>query len=323
ITYNGLTEENEVIEIGATRASQYDNYRELIDRTVDKSIQPIKEQLNIVQISASGKNRVFRGPSEPTEGMVEGDLWFKELGEGKREMYIYNGWTWGDPIDFDEANRKVAHLEEQLERFEEDLTTTTELANNVSEKATQLEQSYQDVKASLEDGEVFKEEVIREFNSVTDRLSLIDGSEGYINEIKRDVEGTKASIVELKDDTVTKFNVIKSDVKGTKQLVADLENETSSQFNVMSDEISAVVGKVNNIGGRNLIRNSNDFSIFKPYAGSSIEYQENQPIEEAGISEGTRLIISGGTGELKTTPPISVGNDYKGDLTYSFWAKNN
>src|SRR5699024_6667184 len=243
-----------------------------------------RDEVSHVVVSADGKNNITYSNTEPERKKV-GDSWVRDHPSlaGETQWLVWNGEAWEllvDTSDKEQVNRRIDEQEELLEKYSKDLTTTTELANNVSKKASQLEQSYQDVKASLEDGEVFKEEVIREFNSVTDRLSLIDGSEGYINEIKRDVEGTKASIVELKDDTVTKFNVIESDVKGTKQLVTDLENETSSQFNVMSDEISAVVGKVNNIGGRNLVLNSDKRTVSDAYYigawSMSEEYIEGQ-----------------------------------------------
>lgn len=90
VVYNGMTDENEELEIGTVRASTYDDYKELVDRTV----APIKEQVNIVQIAANGKNKVFRGVDEPETGMSLNDLWYKPVGDGETELYRFDGSMW-------------------------------------------------------------------------------------------------------------------------------------------------------------------------------------------------------------------------------------
>lgn len=122
IEYNGLTDENEVIEVGATRASQYENYRDLVQNEVDKNLGEVNKRLNLVQIAANGKNKIFRGPDEPTGHLRVGDLWFKPLGDGHMEIYQWNGWTWGDPIistkNLEVAQEAIDEAKKNLEAFE-------------------------------------------------------------------------------------------------------------------------------------------------------------------------------------------------------------
>ncbi len=90
IVYNGARKKNEIIEVGTTRATQYDSYRELINDT----IQPIQKELQIVQVAANGKNKIFRGVDEPTTGMVKNDIWYQPVGDGETMMYVFDGAYW-------------------------------------------------------------------------------------------------------------------------------------------------------------------------------------------------------------------------------------
>ena len=50
--------------------------------------------IQYVQTAANGKNKIFRGPVEPTEGMMVNDLWYKPVGEGETMLYTWNGEIW-------------------------------------------------------------------------------------------------------------------------------------------------------------------------------------------------------------------------------------
>lgn len=59
-----------------------------------KKVEDMDTQVNIVQIAANGKNRIFRGVDKPTKGMSKNDLWYKPVGDGETEMYRYDGVDW-------------------------------------------------------------------------------------------------------------------------------------------------------------------------------------------------------------------------------------
>ena len=59
-----------------------------------KKVEDMDTQVNIVQIAANGKNRIFRGIDKPTQGMSKNDLWYKPVGDGETEMYRYDGADW-------------------------------------------------------------------------------------------------------------------------------------------------------------------------------------------------------------------------------------
>lgn len=149
IVYNGLTDENEVIEVGTTRSSQFENYRELVSREVNKELDGVNHRINIIQTAADGKGKNFRGPDEPTQGMQEGDLWFKELGEGHIEIYQYNGWTWGDPIvssrELDKVSKEIEEQQAKLEAFEQSLK---ELQDRNDEELAEFDKQLEELRQS-------------------------------------------------------------------------------------------------------------------------------------------------------------------------------
>lgn len=90
VVWNGLLDRYDEIEVGESRASLSDS----IGATVDGKLAPINEQLHTVQVAANGKNRVYRGATEPQEGMQANDLWYRPVGEGEIEMYQFDGTVW-------------------------------------------------------------------------------------------------------------------------------------------------------------------------------------------------------------------------------------
>lgn len=79
----------EEIELGDARAG----LSESISTTVDGRLETVINRLNTVQLAADGKTKIFRGTETPVNAN-EGDVWFKPIAEGGREMHIFNGAEW-------------------------------------------------------------------------------------------------------------------------------------------------------------------------------------------------------------------------------------
>lgn len=88
--WNPVLERYEEIEVGESRASLSESINSVIDGKVDR----VEKLVNVVQISANGKARIFRQTTAPTEGMSKGDLWYQPVGDGEKMMYEYDGATW-------------------------------------------------------------------------------------------------------------------------------------------------------------------------------------------------------------------------------------
>lgn len=79
----------EEIELGDARAG----LAESISTTVDGRLETVINRLNTVQLAADGKTKIFRGTETPVNAS-DGDVWFKPIAEGGREMHIFDGAEW-------------------------------------------------------------------------------------------------------------------------------------------------------------------------------------------------------------------------------------
>lgn len=88
--WNALLDEYKELEIGEARSS----LSQAVNNIVDGKVDEVDRRVNRVQIAANGKNRIFRGADEPTQGMSLNDLWYKPVGQGETELYRFNGNIW-------------------------------------------------------------------------------------------------------------------------------------------------------------------------------------------------------------------------------------
>ena len=88
--WNVLLDEYKELEIGEARSS----LSQAVSNIVDGKVDEVDRRVNRVQIAANGKNRIFRGTDEPTQGMSLNDLWYKPVGSGETELYRWNGNIW-------------------------------------------------------------------------------------------------------------------------------------------------------------------------------------------------------------------------------------
>ena len=91
IVFDVLREKNQSLKVGSVRTSFYDDlksgYKDLV-KEVTVSLT------NTIEKAANVKNRIFRGADEPLEGMSKNDVWYKPVGDGEIEMYVYDGAYW-------------------------------------------------------------------------------------------------------------------------------------------------------------------------------------------------------------------------------------
>ena len=90
VTHDQLNAQNNTIELGD------DFQKASITSTisaVQDTVQSVKEYSQSALQSANGKNTNFYGANQPLYA-VEGDLWYKDLGNGETEMYQYKNGNW-------------------------------------------------------------------------------------------------------------------------------------------------------------------------------------------------------------------------------------
>lgn len=94
---------------------------------------------NTIQTAANGKNKIFRGPDEPTIGLIEGDLWYKPVGNGEKTLYQWTGTEWEELVSTAVNNEIDTRLK--------DAKTTAESAQERANSA------YERVQKAIDDAE--------------------------------------------------------------------------------------------------------------------------------------------------------------------------
>lgn len=213
VTHDLLNAQNNTIELGD------DFQKASITSTisaVQDTVQSAKEYSQSALQSANGKNTNFYGASQPLHA-VEGDLWYKDLGNGETEMYQYQNGNW------------------------ELITSTAELHNTQKE----VDQAIKDFNAQfkeIDDKYVPNETYQTEKQALTTALDkasetaqaakvTADTASANAAEANNSASETRAKVDDVAK-TVTKngkaIGEIKSDVSGVKATYATLDGKVTS-----------------------------------------------------------------------------------------------
>ena len=99
VTYNGMKRMVTKLVAGTPSVKFYDDVR----NTYQQDINYLKDYIdsiengvrNQIQLTADGKNTIFRGYTTPPEGVAkDGDMWYKSLGGGAVDMMQFDGAYW-------------------------------------------------------------------------------------------------------------------------------------------------------------------------------------------------------------------------------------
>lgn len=127
IKWNILLDRYEEIEVGEARSTLSTEINLSADNRINDKLDPVTQRLNIIMTAANGKNKNFYGPDEPTGDLRTGDAWYKSIGDGEFELYIYNGHSWGDPVVTTGVNNEVNQRLEEAKSIAETARDNTHL----------------------------------------------------------------------------------------------------------------------------------------------------------------------------------------------------
>ena len=99
VVYDGMARMVKKLTAGTPSVTFYDSVRNTYSADInylrdymDTTLNGVRNQ---IQLTADGKNTIFRGYTEPTGDVAKPkDLWYKELGSGNVEMFQYDGLVW-------------------------------------------------------------------------------------------------------------------------------------------------------------------------------------------------------------------------------------
>lgn len=212
VTHDLLNRQNKTIELGD------DFQKASITSTisaVQDTVQSAKEYSQSALQSANGKNTNFYGTNQPLFA-VEGDLWYKDLGNGETEMYQYKNGNWElvvSTADTTAVKRQVdqvikdtnAQFKEIDDKYVPNETYQTEKQTLVTavEKASETAQAAKATADTASANATEASSVAAEARTKVDDVAKTVTKNGKaIGEIKSDVSGVKATYATL-DGKVT------------------------------------------------------------------------------------------------------------------------
>nr|WP_317315402.1 phage tail spike protein [Limosilactobacillus mucosae] len=142
VTHNLLDERQNSIELGDDFSGNS------ITSTVNdlgKSVGTVEQLANYAAVSANGKNANYYGQAQPINPL-EGDLWYKDLGNGETDMYQYHAGNW----ILITSTRDLHNVEKQVKQAQDDFTTAWNKAVAADSSAAKAQQRADDVGKQLQ-----------------------------------------------------------------------------------------------------------------------------------------------------------------------------
>lgn len=212
VTHDLLNRQNHTIELGD------DFQKASITSTisaVQDTVQSAKEYSQSALQSANGKNTNFYGASQPLHA-VEGDLWYKDLGNGETEMYQYKNGNWELITSTTELHNTQKEVDQAIKDFNaqfkeiddkyvpnETYQTEKQVLTTAVTKASETAQTAKATADTASANATEASSVAAEARAKVDDVTKTVTENGKaIGEIKSDVSGVKATYATL-DGKVT------------------------------------------------------------------------------------------------------------------------
>ncbi|EFZ34666.1 phage tail protein [Ligilactobacillus ruminis] len=213
VTHDLLNAQNNTIELG-------DNFQKAsITSTisaVQDTVQSAKDYSQSALQSANGKNTNHFGTSQP-QFAVEGDLWYKDLGNGETEMYQYQNGNW-------ELITSTAELHNTQKEVNQAIKNFNAQFKEIDDKYVPNE-TYQTEK------QAFSTAVTKASETAQVAKATADTASANATEANNSASEARAKVDDV-TKTVTEngkaIGEIKSDVSGVKATYATLDGKVTS-----------------------------------------------------------------------------------------------
>lgn len=212
VTHDLLNRQNDTVELGD------DFQKASITSTisaVQDTVQSAKEYSQSALQSANGKNTNFYGANQPLYA-VEGDLWYKDLGNGETEMYQYKNGNWELITSTaelhnvqKEVNQVIKDVNAQFKEIDDKYVPNETYQTEKQAFSTAVTKASETAQAAKATADTASESAAEANNSASEARAKVDDvaktvtkNGKAIGEIKSDVSGVKATYATL-DGKVT------------------------------------------------------------------------------------------------------------------------
>lgn len=329
VDHNLLDEQQNTIELGDNLGG---NSMTSTIASMSGAIDKAQETAGYAAISANGKNKNYYSQAQPAYG-VEGDLWYKDLGNGETELYQCHNGNWiliSSTRDLSQAkqeiNAELDKLRQQDETTGIDLDKVRGTLKDVENTANQ----------AFATGQKNSTDLTTLDGSITGRVTKVLTDGGYATQswtqgqLKLNADNFNVQIADVQktvngnSDKIAQINI---DLSGIQQIVATKADV--SEVNQMADNWSVKVEKLDQkLEQRtgvnpNMLNGTADWSGDWHQNDASVGNPSIQKIDMNYVKdgwtdpEGNPAIIAPSSGD--SFAPNKVVNLTRGAYTLSGW----
>ena len=264
VEHNLLNEKQNTIELGDDFNGQS------ITSTVNSIASTVKQAsqtANYASMSANGKNTNNYGKDKPAVA-VEGDLWYKDLGNGEVDLYQYHDGNWvlitstrdlhnvqkqvdkqvDDMKKAEEANKK---RDEEINKSIADTKKDLETAKaDSATRVKNLEDDAADLRTRLDD-------VASEASKNADGITEVTKAVGQVQTTVADTQGKVSQLTiragkieEANRDALGRINVVETTAEGNKQTIATAQgdiNQLTKRADKLELDTKDATGRLNQL----------------------------------------------------------------------------
>lgn len=322
VDHNLLDEQQNTIELGDNLSS---NSMTSTIASMSGAIDKAQEIAGYAATSANGKNKNYYSQAQPAYG-VEGDLWYKDLGNGETELYQFHNGNWiliSSTRDLSQAkqeiNAELDKLRQQDEATGIDLEKVHGTLKDVEDTANQ----------AFATGQKNSTDLTTLDGSITGRVTKVLTDGGYATQswtqgqLKLTADNFNVQIADVQktvngnSDKIAQINI---DLKGIQQTVATKADvsEVNQMANNWSVKVEKLDQKLEQRTGvnPNMLNGTADWSgdwHQDDAGGIDMNYVADGLVDP----EGNSAITAPSSGN--SFPPNKVVNLTRGTYTLSGW----
>lgn len=322
VDHNLLDEQQNTIELGDNLSG---NSMTSTIASMSGAIDKAQETAGYAATSANGKNKNYYSQAQPTYG-VEGDLWYKDLGNGETELYQFHNGNWiliSSTRDLSQAkqeiNAELDKLRQQDETTGIDLEKVHGTLKDVEDTANQ----------AFATGQKNSTDLTTLDGSITGRVTKVLTDGGYATQswtqgqLKLNADQFNVQVADVQqtaNGNSSKIAQINIDLRGIQETVAtkaDVSqvNQTAHDWSVKVEQLDQKVEQRTGVNP-NLLNGTADWSgdwLQDNAGGLDMTYVADGWVDP----EGNPAITAPSSGN--SFPPNKVVNLTRGTYTLSGW----
>ena len=241
VEHNLLNEKQNTIELGDDFNSQ--SITSAIN-SIASAVKQTNQTANYASVSANGKNTNNYGKDRPTLA-VEGDLWYKDLGNGEVDLYQYHDGNW----ILITSTRDLHNVQKQVDKQLDDLKKADEEGKKRDEEINQsIADTKKDLDTAKSESATKSKDLEDDAADLRNRLGNVatqasKNADGIteiskkVGEVQTTVANTQGDVNQLtiradkteqaNRDADGRLNVVETTANGNKQTIANAQGDIS------------------------------------------------------------------------------------------------